>query len=76
MYSKWKPSVSKIMPDINVDPISRYHVEERQFIPSYVPGYDWVPGNFGPPPGIPKTRKDQLGRFFFLILIFFLLSLI
>ena len=63
MYSKWKLSVSKIMPDINVDPISRYHVEERQFIASYVPGYDWVPGKFGPPPGTPKTRKDQLRRF-------------
>ena len=61
------------MPDINIDAID---VEERQFIASYVPGYDWVPGKFGPPPGIPKTRKDQLGRFFFLILIFFLLSLI
>ena len=47
---------------INLDAID---FEERQFIvpPSYVPGYDWVPGKFGPPPGTPKTRKDQLGRF-------------
>ena len=49
-----------IMPDINIDAID---VEERQFIASYVPGYDWVPGKFGPPPGIPKTRKEQLGMY-------------
>ena len=48
------------MPDINIDAID---VEERQFIASYVPGYDWVPGKFGPPPGIPKTRKEQLGMY-------------
>ena len=29
----------------------------------YVPGYDWIPGMFGPPPGIPKAYKDKLGRY-------------
>ena len=39
----------------SIDPVG------REAIANYVPGYDWMPGRFGPPPGIPKGRKEQLG---------------
>ena len=28
----------------------------------YAVGYDWIPGKFGPPPGIDKLQKDKMGR--------------
>ena len=37
-------------------------IERRREAIEYVPGYDWVPGKFGPPPGIPKARKDEFGE--------------
>lgn len=44
------------MPQRNFDAIDG---EDRLAIADYVPGYDWIPGRFGPPPGIPKARKDE-----------------
>ena len=35
--------------------------EQREKAANYVPGYDWLPGKFGPPPGIDKDFKDKLG---------------
>lgn len=48
------------MPERNYDAIDG---EGRAAIANYVPGYDWIPGRFGPPPGIPKARKEQLGMY-------------
>ncbi|KAF6040343.1 hypothetical protein EB796_001346 [Bugula neritina] len=45
-----------VMPQRNFDAIDG---EDRLAIADYVPGYDWIPGRFGPPPGIPKARKDE-----------------
>ncbi|XP_067946852.1 baculoviral IAP repeat-containing protein 7-B-like isoform X2 [Watersipora subatra] len=36
--------------------------DRRRQAAEYVPGYDWIPGRFGPPPGIPKDRKEQFDR--------------
>ena len=36
--------------------------EERQRqAAAYEPGYEWLPDRFGPPPGIPRARKLELG---------------
>ncbi|XP_067946840.1 baculoviral IAP repeat-containing protein 7-like isoform X2 [Watersipora subatra] len=43
-------------------PVSNYdglNDEQRRSAAAYVPGYDWIPGRFGPPPGIPKERKTE-----------------
>ena len=37
-------------------------IERRREAIEYVPGYDWIPGKFGPPPGIAKPRKDKFGK--------------
>ena len=29
---------------------------------AYVPGYDWLPGKFGPSPGIAKAHKEEFGE--------------
>ena len=34
----------------------------REKAAKYVPGYDWIPDKFGPPPGIAKARKDEFGK--------------
>jgi len=47
------------MPERNYDSID---IIGREAIANYVPGYDWMPGRFGPPPGIPKARKEQLDQ--------------
>ena len=36
--------------------------ERRREAVAYQPGYDWLPDRFGPPPGIPRARKLELGR--------------
>ena len=46
------------MPERNFDALD---IDRRKKAIEYVPGYDWVPGKFGPPPGIPKARKDEFG---------------
>lgn len=47
------------MPDSSLDsPTSNPYRTDAK----YEPGYDWVPGRFGPPPGILKSKKDQLGE--------------
>lgn len=35
---------------------------DRSRLSDYTPGYDWIPGKFGPPPGIPRAKKEQLGK--------------
>ncbi|XP_067946848.1 baculoviral IAP repeat-containing protein 7-B-like [Watersipora subatra] len=47
------------MPERNFDALD---VDRRRQAAEYVPGYDWIPGRFGPPPGIPKDRKEQFDR--------------
>ena len=46
------------MPVKNFDPLD---FDRRRKAVEYVPGYDWIPGKFGPPPGIAKARKDEFG---------------
>jgi len=43
-------------------PQQDFDKEYRLAIADYAPGYDWIPGRFGPPPGIPKARKDKFGK--------------
>ncbi|XP_067946846.1 baculoviral IAP repeat-containing protein 7-B-like [Watersipora subatra] len=47
------------MPERNFDALD---VDRRRQAAEYVPGYDWIPGRFGPPPGILKERKEQFDR--------------
>ncbi|XP_067946835.1 putative inhibitor of apoptosis [Watersipora subatra] len=47
------------MPERNFDALDG---DRRKQAVEYVPGYDWIPGRFGPPPGIPKDRKEQFDR--------------
>ena len=44
----------------------------REKAAKYVPGYDWIPDKFGPPPGIAKARKDEFGKWKKLLISFFL----
>lgn len=46
-------------PERNYDALDN---NDRQALVDYVPGYDWIPGRFGPPPGIPKMCKDEFDR--------------
>jgi hypothetical protein len=46
------------MPERNFDALDG---DRRRKAAEYVPGYDWIPGKFGPPPGIPKDTKDKFG---------------
>ena len=46
------------MPERNFDALD---IDRRKKAVEYVPGYDWIPGKFGPPPGIAKARKDEFG---------------
>ena len=54
------------MPDRNFDALDE---ERRRKAMEYVPGYDWIPGRFGPPPGIRKARKEEFGECVKLVLI-------
>ena len=47
------------MPERGFDSL---RAEDWRMVKDYQPGYDWIPGRFGPPPGIPKSRKQQLGK--------------
>lgn len=46
-------------------PISGYEsmsFDQKRKAQDYEAGYDWIPDRFGPPPGIPRARKEQLGK--------------
>ena len=36
--------------------------EHQRQAPRNDPGYQWYPDRFGPPPGIPRARKLELGQ--------------
>lgn len=55
---KSKPFLDSPMPVSGLESLSE---TTRSRLPTYTPGYDWVRGRFGPPPGIPRVRKEQLG---------------
>ena len=46
------------MPERNFEALD---IDRRKKAVEYVPGYDWIPEKFGPPPGIAKARKDEFG---------------
>ena len=48
------------MPERNFDALD---LERRKKAVEYVPGYDWVPERFGPPPGIPRDQVEEYGRY-------------
>lgn len=47
------------MPDRDFEGLT---VDQKKIAIDYELGYDWIPGRFGPPPGIPKFRKQELGK--------------
>ena len=38
-----------------------FNEERQRQAPTNEPGYEWYPDRFGPPPGIPRARKLELG---------------
>lgn len=43
---------------------------DRAIVSTYELGYDWVPDRFGPPPGIPRSKKQELGKISFTTALF------
>ena len=65
------------MPEANLMTLTEKQLKDAK---KYKLGYDWIPGRFGPPPGIPRQQKDELGKkfiiFFAILKIVFILLLI